>query len=122
MGGRAASVAVSEGTVCDGLLLLAYPLHPPGQPAKLRVAHLGAIRQPVLCINGTRDTFCDRALMEKTLASLQANWQMHWLEGADHGFHVLKKSGTTDAGVVMDAADTVGVWLRDKVPVSEEST
>jgi hypothetical protein len=122
MGGRAASVAVSEGMACDGVLLLAYPLHPPGQTTKLRVAHLGAIHQPVLCVNGTRDTFCERPLMEMTLASLGTNWQMHWLEGADHGFHVLKKSGTTDAGVVIDAADTCRAWLRDKVPVSGEST
>jgi predicted alpha/beta-hydrolase family hydrolase len=115
MGGRAASVAVSEGMACDGLLLLAYPLHPPVQTAKLRVAHLHAIRQPVLCINGTRDTFCDPPLMKRTLATLGANWRMHWLEGADHGFHVLKKSGKTDKDVLNEAADACSVWLRDSV-------
>ena len=111
MGGRAASVAVSEGMACERLLLLAYPLHPPGQTTKLRAAHLEAIRQPVLCINGTRDTFCERALMERTLATLGANWRMHWLEGADHGFHVLKRSGRTDADVRDEAADACRDWL-----------
>jgi len=111
MGGRAASVAVSEGMACDGLLLLAYPLHPPGQPQKLRAAHLPAIKQSVLCINGTRDPFCDRTLMERTLATLGPNWRMHWLEGADHGFHVLKRSGRTDQDVLAEAADECAAWL-----------
>jgi predicted alpha/beta-hydrolase family hydrolase len=111
MGGRAASMLVAEGAACDGLLLLAYPLHPPGQPEKLRTAHLPGIAQPVLCINGTRDTFCDRPLMEQVLAGLPANWRMHWLEGADHGFHVPKRTGRTDAGIVAEAADECRRWV-----------
>ncbi len=111
MGGRAASVYVAEGAVCDGLLLLAYPLHPPGQPDRLRTAHLPAVRTPVLCINGTRDAFCDRTLMEQTLAGLGSHWRMHWLEGADHGFHVLKRSGRTDADVLAEAAHESRTWL-----------
>ena len=110
MGGRAASVSVSQGAPCEGLLLLAYPLHPPGQPEKLRTAHLPAIDAPVLCINGTRDTFCDRTLMERTLAGLGKNWRMHWLEGADHGFHVLKRSGRTDADVLSETANECESW------------
>jgi predicted alpha/beta-hydrolase family hydrolase len=111
MGGRAASMLVSDGAPCDGLLLLAYPLHPPGQPQKLRDAHLSAIRVPVLCINGTRDTFCDRTLMEHVLARLGANWRMHWLEGADHGFHVPKSSGRTDRDVMTETSVAVGEWI-----------
>jgi predicted alpha/beta-hydrolase family hydrolase len=110
MGGRAASVSVSEGARCDGLLLLAYPLHPPGQLEKRRTAHLPAIKGPVLCINGTRDTFCDRTLMERTLAGLGRNWRMRWLEGADHGFHVLKRSGRTDADVLAETANECESW------------
>ena len=100
MGGRAASMIVAEGAACDGLLLLAYPLHPPGQPGKVRTDHLPRIAAPVLCINGTRDPFCDPALMERTLSSLGANWRMLWLTGADHSFHVLKSSGRTDADLL----------------------
>jgi predicted alpha/beta-hydrolase family hydrolase len=112
MGGRAASVMVSEGADVDGLLLLAYPLHPPGQPEKLRTAHLPAIRVPVLCFNGTRDPFCDPPLMEQTLATLGKNWRMHWLEAADHSFHVQKRSGRTNADVLAEVAATTGDWLK----------
>jgi hypothetical protein len=112
MGGRAASVLVSEGALCDGLLLLAYPLHPPGHPEKLRASHLSAIDEPVLCINGTRDAFCDRALMERVLAGLGSNWRMHWLDGADHSFHVLKGAGRTDRDVMAEVADETKAWLH----------
>src|SRR5688572_4811011 len=84
MGGRAASMLAAEGFACDGLLLLAYPLHPAGKPEKLRDAHLAQIRVPVLCFNGTRDALCRRDLMEQALKGL--SWQMHWLEGATHSF------------------------------------
>jgi predicted alpha/beta-hydrolase family hydrolase len=111
MGGRAASVLASEGYPCDGVLLLAYPLHPPGQPEKLRVAHLSSIQVPVLCFNGTRDSFCRRDLMEAAIAGVGARWTMHWLEGADHSFHVPKRSGTTDAAVLTKVADTTANWI-----------
>lgn len=111
MGGRAASMLAAEGFPCDGLLLFAYPLHPAGRPAKLRDAHLAAIRVPVLCINGTRDALCDKRLMEKTLMGIKAMWRMHWLEGADHSFHVLKSSGRTDAQVMREVGDVARQWL-----------
>jgi len=85
MGGRAASMLAADGFACDGLLLLAYPLHPAGKPEKLRDAHLAQIRVPVLCFNGTRDALCTRSLMEAATENL-ASWQMHWLEGAPHSF------------------------------------
>jgi predicted alpha/beta-hydrolase family hydrolase len=109
MGGRAASMLAAEGFDCDGLLLLAYPLHPAGQPEKLRDAHLAQIRVPVLCFNGTRDELCRRDLMERALAGL--SWQMHWLEGADHSFHVLKSSGRTDDAVLGEVAAVSRGWL-----------
>jgi len=108
MGGRAASMLAADGFECDGLLLLAYPLHPAGQPDKLRDAHLASIKMPVLCFNGTRDALCERPLMEKALQNL--SWQMHWLEGADHSFHVLKSSGRTDAQVMDEVSRVAGQW------------
>ena len=110
MGGRAASMLVADGAECDGLLLLAYPLHPPGQPQKLRVEHLPRITAPVLCINGTRDPFCDPGLMTETLAGLGSNWRMLWLDGADHSFHVLKSSGRTDRDVIEEVAAAAEAW------------
>jgi predicted alpha/beta-hydrolase family hydrolase len=111
MGGRAASVFVSGGGDGDALLLLAYPLHPPAQPHRLRVGHLAPIGVPVLCINGTRDPFCTPALMQRTLDGLGSNWRMHWLEGADHSFHVLKRSGRTDDDVLAEVAAEVARWV-----------
>jgi len=111
MGGRAASMLAAEGFECDGLLLAAYPLHPAGQPEKLRDAHLPKIRCPVLCLNGTRDALCRPDLMERALTTVQAPWQMHWLEGADHSFRVLKSSGRTDADVDEEIREVAGGWL-----------
>lgn len=111
MGGRAASMLAGGGFPCDGLLLLAYPLHPAGQPEKLRDAHLPALQVPVLCLNGTRDSLCRKDLMEKTLKTVETDWTMHWLEGADHGFHVLKSSGRTDADVLREVGETTHSWL-----------
>jgi predicted alpha/beta-hydrolase family hydrolase len=113
MGGRVASMLVAEGFKCDGLLLAAYPLHPAGEPEKLRDAHLPAIACPVLCLNGTRDPLCRRDLMEAALAKVSAKWTMHWLEGADHSFHVLKSSGRTDAQVDAEVMDAAKTWLRE---------
>ena len=110
MGGRAASMLAADGFECDGLLLLAYPLHPAGQPEKLRDAHLPAIRVPVLCFNGTRDALSRRDLMEAALKTVKTKWKMHWLEGADHSFHVLKSSGRTDAEVLVEIANAAEAW------------
>jgi predicted alpha/beta-hydrolase family hydrolase len=111
MGGRAASMMAAEGYDADGLLLLAYPLHPPGQPEKLRDAHLPGIAMPVLCINGTRDPFCTPALMERVVMTVTAPWEMHWLDGADHSFHVPKSSGRNDAAVLAETADACERWV-----------
>jgi len=109
MGGRAASMLAADGFACDALLLLAYPLHPAGQPEKLRDAHLARIGVPVLCLNGTRDALCRRDLMERAVAGLD-RWTMHWLEGADHSFHVLKRPGRSDADVLDEVAGAYGAW------------
>lgn len=112
MGGRAASMLAADGFDADGLLLLAYPLHPEGQPDKLRDAHLPQIRMPVLCLNGTRDALCTPALMERALTTVTAPWDMHWLPGADHSFHVLKSSGRNDAAVLSEVGDAAARWLE----------
>lgn len=111
MGGRAASMLAADGFACDGLLLAAYPLHPAGKPEQLRDGHLPRIRVPVLCLNGTRDALCTRELMERAIAGL-SHWTMHWLEGADHSFHVLKSSGRTDAQVLDEVGEAGRRWLE----------
>lgn len=116
MGGRAASMLASQGSPCDGLLLLAYPLHPAGKPDKLRDGHLPAIPVPVLCFNGTRDTLCQQDLMERVLTGVGPGWTMHWLEGADHSFHVLKSSGRTDVAVLDEVQRATATWLSQLIP------
>jgi uncharacterized protein len=100
MGGRVASMLAAEGFACDGLLLLAYPLHPAGKPERLRNQHLPQIKVPVLCINGTRDALCTRELMDQSLKNLR--WRMHWLEGKDHSFPITAEVG-----------DLAARWLAD---------
>jgi hypothetical protein len=113
MGGRAASMLASEGFDADGLLLLAYPLHPPGQPEKRRDAHLPSISMPVLCFCGTRDPFCTPELMERAVSTVKTSWDQHWVDGADHSFHVPKSSGRNDAAVLEEVGEASERWLSD---------
>ena len=113
MGGRAASMMTAKNFQCNGLLLFAYPLHPAGQPTKLRDAHLPSIKVPVVCFNGTRDALCTPELMEEALKTVNTTWDMHWLPGADHSFHVLKSSGTTDAAVLAEVGEATQKWIGE---------
>jgi predicted alpha/beta-hydrolase family hydrolase len=111
MGGRAGSMLAADGFAADGLLLLAYPLHPAGKPEQLRDAHLPRISIPVLCFNGTRDALCTPEIMRRVLTTVRPSFEMHWLEGADHSFHVLKSSGRTDAEVLSEVGTVSERWL-----------
>lgn len=111
MGGRASSMLAADGFPCEGLLLLAYPLHPAGRPDKLRDTHLVRIAAPVLCFNGTRDTLCRQDLMQGVVDRLTGNWRMHWLDGADHSFHVTRRSGRNDEDVLDEIGRTTQDWL-----------
>lgn len=117
MGGRTASmVAAEESSAVDGLILCAYPLHPAGQPEKLRDAHLPKIAVPALCSNGTRDELCTKTIMDAVVARLPETFTMHWLEGADHGFHVQKKSGRTEADVLREFGEVSRDWIETEFP------
>jgi predicted alpha/beta-hydrolase family hydrolase len=111
----------AEGFECDGLLIAAYPLHPAGEPDKLRDAHLAAIRCPVLCLNGTRDALCRRDLMEAVLKKVTTKWHMHWLEGADHSFRVLKSSGRTEAQIDAEVGEVARSWLTSVSGAARQS-
>jgi predicted alpha/beta-hydrolase family hydrolase len=115
MGGRTASMMAADGFTCGGVLLLAYPLHPAGQPEKLRDAHLAKIRVPALCLNGTRDELCHQDLMAKVVATLPSTFTMHWLEAADHAFHVQKRSGRTEEEVLSEVGETTRAWVQHSV-------
>jgi predicted alpha/beta-hydrolase family hydrolase len=84
MGGRMCSMAVAEGLPAKALLLLAYPLHPPGKPGNLRVEHLPLLDLPVLVLSGTKDPFGTPAELERHFAAVPGPVTFHWVDGAGH--------------------------------------
>lgn len=111
MGGRMASQAVAAGTAADGLVFLGYPLHPPGQPVRLRDAHLDALRVPLLFVQGTRDAFAQWDLLEGVLARLGTRATLHTVSDGDHSFAVPKRSGRTAGQVEAEIVTAVRTWL-----------
>lgn len=112
MGGRTASMLESEGRTADGLLLFGYPLHPAGQPEKLRDAHLPAISTPTLQLNGTEDTLCTKEIMDRVALTLDPSiWQLHWIGAADHSYTVRKSSGRTKTEVADEMREALRTWL-----------
>ncbi|MDH3293337.1 MAG: dienelactone hydrolase [Acidimicrobiia bacterium] len=102
MGGRAASMAVAEGMRTAGLMLLNYPLHPPGQPDKLRVEHLEHITCPTLLIQGRRDPFGTPAEFARHLPSISGPLTEHWID-ANH---------SPNESLDGDIVGLVGTWLK----------
>ena len=84
MGGRMCSMAVAEGLEAAGLVLLSYPLHPPGKPDKLRVDHFGAVNVPAIFVNGDRDPFGTPEEFAAHLGAVAGEVTVHWLEGQGH--------------------------------------
>ena len=108
MTSRAAAAAPLDGV--RGIAFLGFPLHPAGQPGTKRADHLEQVRTPLLFLNGTRDTLADLTLLTPIVARLGARATLHVVDGADHGFHVLKRSGRDDDAVLDELADTVATW------------
>jgi predicted alpha/beta-hydrolase family hydrolase len=89
MGGRIASHVASQASVgrLHGLVFLGYPLHPPGKPEQRRDAHLPAIKEPMLFVQGSRDAFGTAAEIQALLSGLQRA-TLHEISGGDHSFKV----------------------------------
>lgn len=107
MGGRIASHLAAAGFPARGLVFLSYPLHPPGQPDRLRDKHLVKITAPMLFVQGSRDPFATPALLHATLERLRTA-TLHVVEGGDHG---LKVRGRTEDDVVNELAGAVAAWI-----------
>jgi predicted alpha/beta-hydrolase family hydrolase len=116
MGGRMTSRAAAaeplEGVA--GLVFVGFPLHPTGQPGTSRADHLEKVAAPMLFLQGTRDTLADLALLEPVIAKLGSRATLKIVEGADHGFHVLKRGGRTDDEVLDELAATVAAWAGER--------
>jgi uncharacterized protein len=107
-GGRIASHIVAEGFDADGLVLLSYPLHPPGKPERLRDEHLHRIKKPMLFFQGTRDPFAQPDLLHKVVGSLPSA-TLHEIEGGDHS---LKVSGTKREEIVGEVVLAIDQFIR----------
>lgn len=84
-GGRQASMlCAEEPELAAGLLLLSYPLHPPGKPQQLRTQHLTDLRIPTLVIQGTRDPFASIPEIEQALKLINAKTRLYAVEGVGH--------------------------------------
>ncbi len=109
MGGRMTSHAAAAGRLAGvrGLVFFGFPLHGAGKPSTERADHLAEVKLPMLFLQGTRDALADLGLLRPICATLGARAQLRVIDGADHGFHVLKRSGRTDAEVLEELAAEV---------------
>ncbi len=111
MGGRIASEVVADGERADGLLFLAYPLHPPSRPERPRDAHLPGIELPMLFVQGSRDAFAREDLLLALLERLGARATLHRVVEADHSFRVPRRSGRGPEEIFEEVRSAVLAWL-----------
>jgi hypothetical protein len=117
MGGRIGSqVAATEESKnkLAGLVLLGYPLHPPGRPDKLRDAHLKDIRAPILFVQGSRDAFGSRDELQAVIKQHRLKATLYVVEGGDHSLKVPKSVGVPQDEVYAAAMDKIVSWLQVK--------
>lgn len=115
MGGRIASMVADDAGVA-GLVCLGYPFHPPGQPDKLRVAHLENLKTPALFLQGTRDTFGTED--EIRHYSLSKKIRICFLPDGDHSFKPRASSGRTESQNLAEAIGLVVAFLREAPPAA----
>ena len=102
MGGRMCSMAVADGLPAAGLILVAYPLHPPGKPDKSRTEHLPRVQVPCLFVSGTKDPFGSPDELEAATAAIAGDVTHEWLDGKGHDLK----------GADARVADAVDLWTR----------
>lgn len=118
MGGRIATQVAAKindaptNVPIAALVLLGYPLHPPGRPEKLRDAHLKDIQAPMLFIQGSRDTFGTSDELRAIIKQHRLAATLHVIEGGDHSFKVPKSLGVPQAEVYENVMDTIAAWLK----------
>jgi predicted alpha/beta-hydrolase family hydrolase len=106
MGGRMCSMAVADGLAARGLVLVSYPLHPPGKKEQLRTAHFPQLEVPCLFVSGTKDTFGTPAELEGATEAIPGEVTHVWIDGGDHG---LRRKDAVAAAAVAD-------WLKPRLP------
>lgn len=104
MGGRMCSMAVAQGLPAAGLVLISYPLHPPGRPDRLRIEHLPALEVPCLFVSGTRDAFGTPDELERHTAAIPGDVTHVWMDGKGHDLK----------GCDQQIAEAVARWVRGR--------
>jgi uncharacterized protein len=117
MGGRIASHVLSDPArplpYVVGLVLLGYPLHPPGQPDRLRTAHLPLLGTPTLVVQGSHDAFGAEQEVREAFAAVPASVDWLIVPGGDHSFKV-RRAGRTQAEIFEDVYATVARWVQGR--------
>lgn len=129
MGGRMTSLAHVEERLpgVRGLAFFGFPLHPAGRESTERGRHLADVDVPMLFLQGTRDRLANLDLLRPLLEEVAPEATLHPVEGADHSFHVLKRSARSDEDVLAESCAAFSEWLatvlthadRDVTPLSE---
>ena len=117
LGGRMTSLASSEGPLpkVRGLVFFGFPLHPASKPATERAEHLSRVVAPMLFLQGPRDTLATPKLLVPVVKRLGELATLHVVDGADHGFKVLKSSGRSEADVVQELAEVAATWMSRQI-------
>jgi uncharacterized protein len=112
-GGRMTSSAQANEPLpgVRGLVFLGFPLHPPGRPGTARAEHLFRIEVPMLFVQGTRDEFAALDLLRPVIERLGERATLALVEGGDHSFRVLKRTGRSEAAVMDELVGTIAAWV-----------
>ena len=121
LGGRMTSTAAATEPLAGvrGLVFLGFPLHAPSLPGTTRAEHLTRVAVPMLFLQGTRDAFARRDLLEPVVRGLGPRATLHLVEGADHSFGVVKRSGRSPAEVLAELLATTVDWARATMLATE---
>lgn len=113
MGGRMTSLAAAATPLerVRGLVFFGFPLHPSGKPSTDRAAHLADVDLPMLFLQGTRDRLADLELLGPVCEKLGSAATLHVVDGADHSFQVLKRSGRSTEEVLEELVETTERWV-----------
>lgn len=119
MGGRMTSLAIAERPLpgVEGIIFLGFPLHRPGDESDARAEHLRRLDLPLLFVQGTRDRLARIERIERVCADLGSRATLHFVEGADHGFSILKRSGRTAEDVHGEIAAAVADWIDRRLTI-----
>ena len=114
MGGRVATQLSADPRVA-GIVCLGFPFHQQGKPEKHRLSFLQDVQKPCLIIQGTRDAFGKPDWVQQH--TLNKNIKVHWFEGADHDFSVLKSTGKNQEQVMNEINQIISNWLAEQLSI-----